>query len=62
MIPIVIMFIAMLIFYIAMRREQREEEKAAVYMFRHQFDEDKLGATADVAAAYQEFIGLGIIK
>ncbi len=62
MIPIVIMFSAMLIFYIAMKHEHREEEKTDAYMFRHQYDEDKLEATAVVAAAYKELVDSDIIK
>lgn len=62
MIPIVIMFSAMLIFYIEMRCEHRENEKMDAYIFRHQFDEDKLEATAVVAAAYKELVDSDIIK
>ncbi len=62
MIPIAIVLSAMLIFYIEIKHEHWEEKKTDAYMLRHQYDEDKLKATADVAVAYNEFVDLGLIK
>lgn len=52
----------MAICYIAMRHEHREEERTEKYLYRHRNDEDKLRATADVAAAYKELVTSGILQ
>ena len=48
--------------YISFRHEHREEERTEAYLYRHRNDADKLAATADVAAAYNELVAAGLIK
>lgn len=56
------LFSVMLVSYIVFKHEHREEARTEAYLYRHRNDADKLAATADVAAAYNELVAAGLIK
>ena len=56
------LLLVMLAGYITFKHEHREEARTEAYLYRHRNDEDKLAATAVVAAAYNEFVDSGLIK
>ena len=56
------LLLVMLVGYITFKHEHREEARTEAYLYRHRNDADKLAATADVAAAYNELVAAGLIK
>lgn len=62
MITLAMLLLTMLVGYITFKHEHREEVRIEAYLYRHRNDADKLAATADVAAAYNELIATGLIK
>lgn len=62
MIPLAMLLLTMLVGYITFKHEHREEARTEAYLYRHRNDADKLAATADVAATYNELVAAGLIK
>ena len=58
----ILLFSCMSLGYIVFRQEEREEQKAELYIFRHKYDADKQQTTDEISAAFAELTAQGLIK